>query len=103
MPGKKITDHQVLKYKDHRKKLTQVAAAAKAGVSERSARRIERSDSLPSQTTPRHWRTRHDPLADVWDSEVVPLLQSDALLNAVSNSPTSTVIAPRSTSLQHLT
>ena len=50
MPGKKITDHQVLKYKDHRKKLTQVAAAAKAGVSERSARRIERNDALPSQS-----------------------------------------------------
>jgi hypothetical protein len=84
MPGKKITDHQVLKYKDHRKKLTQVAAAAKAGVSERSARRIERSDGLPSQSPGRHWRTRHDPLADVWDAEVVPLLQTDALLNAVT-------------------
>ncbi len=39
----KITDHQVQKYKQHRLKLSQVAAAAKAGVSERSARRIEHS------------------------------------------------------------
>ena len=84
MPGKKITDHQVLKYKDHRKKLTQVAAAAKAGISERSARRVERSEALPSQGAPRHWRTRHDPLAEVWDAEVVPLLQTDAHLNAVT-------------------
>ena len=39
MPGKKITDHQVHLYKHHRKTLNQVAAAAKAGISERSARR----------------------------------------------------------------
>jgi transposase InsO family protein len=84
MPGKRITDHQVLKYKEHRKKLTQVAAAAKAGVSERSARRIERSDALPSQSSPRSWRTRQDPLAAVWDAEVVPLLQADAQLNAIT-------------------
>lgn len=84
MPGKKITDHQVHKYKDHRKTLTQVAAAAKTGLSERSARRIERSQTLPSQKPPRSWRTRSDPLADVWDVEVVPLLQTDSLLNAVT-------------------
>jgi transposase InsO family protein len=84
MPGKKITDHQVHKYKDHRKTLTQVAAAAKTGLSERSARRIERSQTLPSQKPPRSWRTRSDPLADVWDVEVVPLLQTDPLLNAVT-------------------
>ena len=84
MPGKKITDHQVLKYKEHRNKLTQSAAAAKAGISERSARRVEGSDALPSQRQPRSWRTRQDPLADVWDAEVVPLLRADAQLNAVT-------------------
>jgi transposase InsO family protein len=84
MPGKKITDHQVLKYKEHRKKLTQVAAAAKSAVSERSARRIEASQTLPSQRARREWRTRLDPLADVWDAEIVPLLHSDAQLNAVT-------------------
>lgn len=84
MPGKKITDHQVLKYKEHRKKLTQVAAAAKSAISERSARRIESSQTLPSQRARREWRTRQDPLAVVWDAEVVPLLRSDAQLNAVT-------------------
>ena len=39
MPGKRITDHQVLKYKAQRRTRTQAAAAAKAGISERSARR----------------------------------------------------------------
>ena len=84
MPGKTITDHQVHKYKQHRNKLSQVAAAAKAGISERSARRIETAQSLPSQRPERSWRTREDPLHAVWDSEVIPLLQTDARLNAVT-------------------
>ena len=84
MPGKTITDHQVHQYKQHRNKLSQVASAAKAGISERSARRIEGAQSLPSQRPTRSWRTREDPLESVWDSEVIPLLQTDARLNAVT-------------------
>ena len=84
MPGKRITDHQVHKYKQHRNQHSQVAAAAKAGISERSARRIEEAQSLPSQRPGRSWRTREDPLSAVWDSEVIPLLQTDARLNAVT-------------------
>ena len=72
------------KYKQHRQKLTQVAAAAKAGLSERSAQRIERSEALPSQREARAWRTRTDPLTAVWASEVVPLLETDGALNAVT-------------------
>ena len=84
MPGKRITDHQVHKFKQHRNTLTQVAAAAKSGISERSARRIEGADALPSQRPERSWRTRDDPLAEVWDAEVVPLLKVDVQLNAVT-------------------
>jgi hypothetical protein len=84
MPGKRITDHQVHQYKKDRNQMTQVAAAARAGLSERSARRIEQSGSLPSQREPRAWRTRSDPLSEVWEAEVVPLLQADARLNAVT-------------------
>ena len=84
MPGKMITDHQVHKYKQHRNKLSHVASAAKAGISERSARRIEAAQRLPSQRPQRSWRTREDPLSAVWDSEVIPLLQTDARLNAVT-------------------
>jgi hypothetical protein len=84
MPGKRITDHQVHKFKQHRKTLTQVAAAAKSGISERSARRIEDADALPSQRPGRTWRTRDDPLAEVWDAEVVALLKVDSQLNAVT-------------------
>ena len=84
MPGKRITDHQVHKYKQHRNKLSQVASAAKSGISERSARRIEDAQCLPSQRPARDWRTRQGPLESVWDSEVKPLLQADARLNAVT-------------------
>ena len=45
MPGKTIRDHEVHKYKQHRNKLSQLASAAKAGISERSARRVEVAQS----------------------------------------------------------
>ena len=84
MPGKRITDHQVLKFKAQRRTRTQAAAAAKAGISERSARRLESLESLPSQRSPRQWRTRNDPLARVWESELLPLLQNSPHLSAVT-------------------
>ena len=71
MPGKKITDHQVKTYKQHRNKHSQVAAAAKTGISERSARRIEDAPSLPSQLPIRNWRTREDPLNSMFKFLVI--------------------------------
>ncbi len=84
MPGKRITDHQVVTYKNQRRTLMQVAAAARVGISERSARRIEASGVLPSQDSPRNWRTREDPLAPAWEEELLPLLIANPQLNAVS-------------------
>jgi hypothetical protein len=84
MPGKRITDHQVLKYKDHRGTLPPSAVAAKVGISERSARRLETSVALPSQRPSRRWRTREDPLAAVWEAELLPLLQASPSLSAVT-------------------
>lgn len=84
MPGKRATDRQVNEYKRYRLVHGQQAAAAKAGVSIRTARRIERATALPSQREPRAWRTRQDPLAAVWDTQVVPLLERDAMLNGVT-------------------
>ena len=84
MPGNRISDLQVTKYKQLRGKHTQVAAAVKAGVSVASARRIESTVVLPSQRAPRSWRTRADPLDDVWTVEVVPMLESAPGLMAVT-------------------
>ena len=57
---------------------TQQAAAAAAAMSERSARKWQ-SGALPSESkrARRRWRNRPDPFADVWESDVVPLLRTD--------------------------
>jgi len=73
-----VTDGQVrlLRRKLMEGKTQQVAAAA-AGMSERTAREWQ-SGVFPSQTKqPRGWRTRPDPFAGVWDSDVVPVLARD--------------------------
>ena len=74
MPGDRITDRQVTRYMTLRRTHTQEAAAAKIGISSRSGRRIEANPLLPSQKPRHRWRSRPDPLAEVWESEVVPLL-----------------------------
>lgn len=84
MPGTRITDHQVCLYMKIRKSKSQALAAAKVGISERSARRIDDAATLPSQKTRRYWRSRPDPFAEVWDSEVVPLLQRAPKLMAIT-------------------
>lgn len=63
--------------------LSQEASAAKAGVSVRSGRRIEKRGAAQS-SQPRSWRTRQDPLAAVWDSELVPLLERDHELTGLT-------------------
>ncbi len=67
-----------------RKHHSQEVAAAKSGISVRSARRIERDARLPSQNPRRYWRSRPDPLVNVWDTEVVPLLISAPRLQAIT-------------------
>jgi hypothetical protein len=56
---------------------TQEGAAAAAGMSVRSARNWQTAP-YPSQAhRPHGWRTRRDPFAEVFDSEIVPLLAMD--------------------------
>lgn len=69
----------------HRGQHTQRVAAAKAGFSERTARRIDRDPRLPSQKRDhRHWRTREDPLEDVWETDILPMLEGAPGLKAVT-------------------
>ena len=57
---------------------TKVVAAAKAGMSPKTAGKYLATDKLPSQMKKeRNWRTRKDPFADVWD-EVRQLLENDS-------------------------
>ena len=55
---------------------SQEVAAAKAGISVRSGRRIETSTQKPRVNTERQWRTREDPLEAVWETELLPLLEA---------------------------
>ncbi|MET3414962.1 hypothetical protein [Methylobacterium sp. 1030] len=82
MPGLHVTDRQVRRFMTSRREShTQAVAAAQAGFSERTGRRIEAGPTLPSQKPSRTYRTRADPFADVWREELVPLLEalSDSL------------------------
>ncbi|MDN5872704.1 MAG: IS21 family transposase, partial [Nitrococcus sp.] len=60
----------------------QVTAAAQAGISERTARRLEQGAGGPAKQ--RHWRTRVDPLAAVWECELAPELARDCELQALT-------------------
>ncbi len=51
-------------------------AAARAGFSTVTAYRIEQDPRPPSQKQPARGRRRPDSLAELFDAEVVPLLQS---------------------------
>src|ERR1700687_717692 len=84
MSGTRITEQQVRLYMNNRKHHSQKIAAAKSGMSERTARRVEHDAKPPSQQPRRYWRSRPDPFADVWESEVVPLLRSLPKLKAVT-------------------
>jgi hypothetical protein len=63
---------------DLRRQHPQLVAAAKAGVSERTGRRIEGDPRLPSQKAAERPRRRQvaDPLGGLWQSDILPLLTS---------------------------
>lgn len=81
MRGQLIETYQVQVYKRAREKTcTQAQASAIAGISERSGRRIDKGEHPSPEPASRTWRTRKDPLADVWDSELEPLLRNEPRL-----------------------
>jgi len=85
MSGKRITSEQVKLYMSSRKQpRTQAQASAKAGVSERSGRRIEHGEIGVLSPKERRWRTRADPFAAVWDSEIVRRLERQPRLDATT-------------------
>jgi hypothetical protein len=84
LPGRHITYCQMRLYMSFRRTETPSVAAAKAGFSAATAYRIEQDPRLPSQKKAPRGRRRRDPLAEVWESEVVPLLKSAPGLRAVA-------------------
>jgi transposase len=77
------TDQQVRRLMSMMEKgVPLLTAAAKAGMSEPTARKWQRLGRRPSEVKAKHtWRTRPDPFIDVWP-EVVALLERDAGLEA---------------------
>lgn len=71
-------------YKSFRRTKPVPIVAAKAGFSTASAYRIEQDPRPPSQRTPPRERRRPDPLAGIWDSEVVPLLRASPGLRPIA-------------------
>ena len=78
MPGRPATDQQMRLYMDLRRHHPQRIAAAKAGLSERTGRRIESDPRLPSDKAAGRPRRRQvvDPLGGLWESDILPLLAS---------------------------
>ena len=78
-----VKDQQVrrlVKLKKNEKTLTM--AAAKAGMSRKTARKYLKSGKLPSQCQPeRYWRTRSDPFESVWP-EVKEILKRSPTVEA---------------------
>ena len=63
---------------------TPAAAAAKASFSTATAYRIENHPGRPSQNKTTRGRRRPDPLAGIFDEEVVPMLQASPQLRPVA-------------------
>jgi hypothetical protein len=77
VPGRHINDQQVRTYMRLHTDHTQATAAIKAGLSVATARRIDHDPRAPGAKKQRRvYRTRRDPLAGLWDEEIVPLLRA---------------------------
>ncbi|MBO4170338.1 IS21 family transposase [Luteovulum azotoformans] len=63
---------------------SQRVAAARAGFSERTARRIDADPRLPSQRPAPRGRTVPDPLEAVWEPVLLPILARDPAVQAVT-------------------
>jgi len=59
-------------------------AAAKAGFSTATGYRIEADPRLPSQKKAPRGRRRPDPLVDIWDSEILPILKANPGIRAIA-------------------
>lgn len=84
MPGQHINFKQIQIYlKARLNGCTQETSAAKGGFSVSTARRIEKGEHQPQVGKPRPWRTRKDPFAEVWESELVPMLEREPQLQPI--------------------
>ena len=74
VPGTFINDQQARLYMSLRRTFSQQTAAARAGISPSTGSRLDADPHLPSQKASRRGRRRPDPLAAIWEAEIVPML-----------------------------
>jgi len=85
MPGRHINDHQWKLYLMSRRQHSPTVAAAKAGFSTATAYRLETTPTPSmSDTSSTRGRRRPDPLADIFDTEIVPLLKAAPGLRSIA-------------------
>jgi transposase InsO family protein len=84
LPGRHVTDHQMRLYMKFRQTDAPPLAAAKASFSGSTAYRFEQDRRLPSQKIVTRDRRRPDPLTDIFDGEIVPMLQAAPGLRPVA-------------------
>jgi hypothetical protein len=84
VPGTHITDQQARLYMNHRKTQTRQLAAARAGIGASTGARLDADPRLPSQRQTPRGRRRPDPLAAIWDAEIVPMLHATPGLRPVA-------------------
>ena len=83
LPGRHVTDRQMRLDMTFRQTDGPAVAAAKAGISPATAYRFEQNPRLPSAVRKPRTRRRPDPLADLFESEAIPLLKAAPDLRAV--------------------
>jgi len=84
VPGHHVTDHQMRLFMQHRQTNTVAVAAAKASMSRATGHRIAKKARLPSTSKVPRGRRRPDPLGEIFDAEVVPMLRAAPGLRPVA-------------------
>jgi len=84
MPGRHVTDQQMRLFMTLRQTHSVPVAAAKAGLSQATGYRLRADPLLPSQKKAPRSRRRPDPLGEIFEAEVVPLLQASPALRPIA-------------------
>lgn len=84
MPGRHVTDRQMRLFMTFKQTYSVSIAAAKAGFSQATGYRLRSDRTLPSQKKTARSRRRPDPLGDIFETEVIPLLQASPGLRPVA-------------------
>ena len=83
MPGRHVTDHQMRLFMQFRQTDPVAGAAAKAAFSTSTGHRAIRDPRLPSMRKGPRGRRRPDPLGELFDAEVVPMLEASPGLRPI--------------------